>query len=64
MATGICSSLVHNFPYRNETIVLDLVALSLFFMDLVIFLLLCAWMITRCVMFPEVRNTARVILLG
>ncbi|KIP10930.1 hypothetical protein PHLGIDRAFT_186260 [Phlebiopsis gigantea 11061_1 CR5-6] len=55
MATGTCSSLIHNFPYHNESLVLKAVALSLFLFDLVLFFLLCAWAVTRCTMFPKDR---------
>ncbi|EKM54241.1 uncharacterized protein PHACADRAFT_146002 [Phanerochaete carnosa HHB-10118-sp] len=54
MATGVCSSLLHNFPYQNGTNALKIAALSLFLSDLVLFALLCVWAITRCTMFPKV----------
>lgn len=61
MATGTCSSLIHNFPYHNESVVLKAVALSLFLFDLVLFFLLCAWAVTRCTMFPKVCPYRRVL---
>ena len=60
MATGVCSSLVHNFPYHNESFALKFIALALFMFDLCLFILLCVWAITRCIMFPEVRYTGAI----
>lgn len=54
MATGTCSSLLHNFPYHNGSMTLKLMALSFFFLDLIFYVLLGAWAVTRCIMFPEV----------
>lgn len=56
MATGVCSSLLHNFPYHNGSPVLKIMALVFFLLDLVIFIALCAWTVMRCVMFSEVSR--------
>ena len=54
MATGGCSSLLHNFPYHAGSLVLTTMSLAFFLLDLFIFVLLCTWTVVRCFMFPEV----------
>ncbi|GJE92279.1 sulfite efflux pump SSU1-like protein [Phanerochaete sordida] len=55
MATGVCSSLLHNFPYQDGTGAFKVAALSLFLFDLVLFVMLCVWAVARCTMFPKDR---------
>lgn len=53
MSTGVCSSLAHNFPYASGSFTLEVLASGLLVLDLVISVLLLAWAIARCMLFPE-----------
>ena len=54
MSTGAISALVHNFPYRNDSPVLKIVAFAVFLLNLVLFVFVCTCTILRYIMFPEV----------
>ncbi|EKM54242.1 uncharacterized protein PHACADRAFT_257955 [Phanerochaete carnosa HHB-10118-sp] len=56
MATGVCSSLLHNFPYQPHNNALKIAALSLFLFDFVFFILLGIWAVARCMISPEDRG--------
>lgn len=54
MSTGICSSLLHNFPYHNDDPALQTAAFVLFLIDFTLFIFLFIWLVLRWMMFPGV----------
>ena len=54
MATTVTSSLVHLFPYNNDSQALRIVALVIFFIALTIFLFDMACMIAKAILYPIV----------
>ena len=55
MSTGAVSSLIYNFPYHNHSPVLKIIALAVFLLNLVLFVVVCTCTVLRYVLFPEVR---------
>ncbi|EKM54267.1 uncharacterized protein PHACADRAFT_258005 [Phanerochaete carnosa HHB-10118-sp] len=54
MGTGITSAIVHLFPYNNDSLALKIVALVIFFLNLVLFVFVCTCTVLRYLWFPEV----------
>ncbi|KAI0630202.1 voltage-dependent anion channel [Trametes polyzona] len=54
MGTGVVSALIHNFPYHQGSLALQVAALVVFLLNLVLFVFVCTCTILRYIMFPEV----------
>ncbi|PIL28698.1 transporter [Ganoderma sinense ZZ0214-1] len=54
MSTGAVSSLIYNFPYHNDSLLLKIIALAVFLLNLMLFVFVCTCTILRYVLFPEI----------
>lgn len=53
-ATAVTSTIVHIFPYHNDSQALKIVALIIFLFGVVAFVFNCACKIAKVIMFPKV----------
>ncbi|KAH7914128.1 voltage-dependent anion channel [Hygrophoropsis aurantiaca] len=54
MGTGATAAVVHAFPYGHESLAIKVVTLLLFFLNLLLFVIICSATIARYMMFPQV----------
>lgn len=54
MGTGATSALVHAFPYGHQSLTIKIVTLTIFFLNIIIFVLFTGAAIARYTMFPDI----------
>ncbi|EGO25854.1 hypothetical protein SERLADRAFT_466566 [Serpula lacrymans var. lacrymans S7.9] len=69
MGTGAVSALVHSFPYGSGSLPIKIVTLLVFFLNLFLFVVICAATIARYILFPELwpimlRHPAQSLFIG
>ena len=56
MATAVTSTIVHLFPYHNDSPALKIVALVIFLIGLIVFVFDFVCIVAKAIMFPKVGN--------
>lgn len=69
MGTGATSALVHAFPYGQGSSAIKFVTLSIFFLNIILFVLITGATIARYIMFPGIwlkmiRHPAQSLFMG
>lgn len=59
MGTGVVSTLLHKFPYHNDSLALKVAALIIFLLNLSLFVFVCTSTVLRYALYPEVRDPSR-----
>ncbi|KAI0759060.1 voltage-dependent anion channel [Fomes fomentarius] len=54
MGTGVVSTLLHKFPYHNDSLALKIVALIIFLLNLSLFVFVCTSTMLRYALYPEI----------
>ena len=63
-ATAVTSSLVHLFPYHNDSQGLKIVAVVIFLMGLTVFFFNAACIIAKAILYPKVRLAQSMLMFA